>query len=88
MRLIIKSNSFLEACALEVHGGGISYRRTAFMGGWEHFGFREIDCILLSPENVLSIQVGRKVLSLRVNPSKEKHKRVVEALLAAIRQSV
>lgn len=84
MRLRIKANSFAMQRYLEVDGGGITFCETAFMGGKRRFQFSQIDLVLMSSENQLSLQVGTEVFQLPVDPRNKKHQQVIDALIRGV----
>ena len=61
--------------------------RHAF-GGKKQFGFDQIECVCMSPANLLSFQVGNQVWSLPVNPQKRRHQEAVSALLSGLAGTV
>lgn len=85
MGLKIKANSFAMNRWLEVVPHGVVFCETAAFGGKREFEFREIECVLISSEGVLSFQVGNEIFSLPVK--QEKHREVIDALLNGVRQS-
>lgn len=88
MRWRIKANTFFTHRYLEVHDLGVTFVETAIAGGRRKFRFEQIDCVYMSPQNQLSLQIGTEMLSVPVNPKKRKHQEAVSALLTALRQTV
>jgi len=86
MAFKIKANSFATNRYLEVHSGGVIWCETAFAGGRRTFTYNQIDCVLLSPASVLSVQVGNEVFSLPINQGKQAHRQAVEALIQGLQQ--
>jgi hypothetical protein len=64
------------------------FYESSFVGGKHVIAFKNILCVLMSADNVLSLQVGQEVYSLPVNPSKAKHQATIAALLQGISQSI
>jgi hypothetical protein len=87
MKLKITASDFATKRYLEVNSEGVKFCESSFLGGVRRFGFKEIECILMSPENVLSFQVGQEVFSIPTKPEKEKHKQVIDTLLNEVRRS-
>lgn len=88
MKLKIKANTLTTQRYLEVKSSGVTFCETALMGGRRTFPFRDIDVILMSPENVLSFQVGREVFKLPVKPHHPQHRQVIDTLVQEVRQTV
>ena len=86
MALKILHNNLIEKTCLEVLPDGVNYFKAAALGTTRSFKFAEIDCVLLSPSNVLSFQVGTEVFSIPVKPSDEHHKTVVNSMLNELRK--
>jgi len=85
MALKITSNTLLTARSLSLDSRGVEFRESAFVGGVRRFAFRDITCVLLSPDNVLSFQVDDVVCSIPVKPDKPAHKNVIETLIQSVR---
>ena len=84
MGLTINSSSLLEKRFLKVESEGVKFYQSAFIGGTRRFRFREIQCILMSPANLLSFQVGNEVFSLTIKPDKAKHQEVLAAFVNGV----
>lgn len=87
MKHIIRANSLTTKRYLRVDPTCVTFYESAFVGGKHRFAFRDVLYVLMSVDNVLSLQVGREVFSLQVNPSKAKHQATISALLQGISQS-
>lgn len=85
MGLKIQSNTLIENRYLKVQPDGVIFCQTAFVGGTRCFGFHQIQTVLLSGTNVLSIQVGNEVFSLPVKPYKRHHMEVTETLVREVK---
>jgi hypothetical protein len=81
MGLKINSSSLLEKVYLSVESDGVTFYKSAFTGSKRRFRFRDIECILLSPENLLSFQVGHEIFSLPVKPDNSKHQKVISVFV-------
>lgn len=81
MALKIQVGGLFESRYLAIKSDHVEYFKTVILGSKHKFKFHEIDCILLSRENVLSFQVKSEVFSIPVKPENAKHKAVVDALL-------
>jgi hypothetical protein len=86
MALKIKANTFATQRWLEVQPAGIVFCETSAFGGKKQYLFHQIDCVLLSPQNVLSIQVGMEVMSLPVKYDKPAHRQVIDALMSGLQR--
>lgn len=84
----IKSNTFFIQRYLYVDAYGVTFCETALAGGKRKFRFDQIECVCMSPENLLSFQVGNEVWSLPVNPKKRRHQEAVSALLNGLAGTV
>lgn len=87
MSLKIRASSAFENQFLKVDANGVRYRETAFFGRARRFRFDQIDYVLMSRDNVLSLQVGKEVFSIRTKPNKLKHREAIEAMLRGVRQT-
>ena len=87
MALKIKASDLLTNRYLLLQSDGVKFHETKFIGGTRHFRFHEILCVLLSPDNQLSFQVGQEVFTLAVKPDNKKHQAVIAALLDSVRRA-
>ena len=87
MGLKISANTFAEKRYLEVSSKGVAFCETAFLGGARRFSFHEIECVLMSEKGVLSFQVGQEVFSIPTRRNKDKHRRVIGALLQEVKRA-
>lgn len=88
MALKISNNSLFTKHFLSVDSGGVQFYVNAAFGGAKRFTFRSIECVLMSPDNKLSFQVGNEVYSIQTIPGNAKHQEVIKALLQEVRRSV
>ena len=88
MKLRIAHSSFAVARALTVERDGVCFQQTVFMGGKRRFAFSQVDCVLMSPNNELSFQVGDEVFTVPTKPGKRGHEAAIAALLEGVRRSV
>ncbi len=88
MALKIKASSLLTARYLLVKKDHVRYCETAIGSRIKKFKFNEIQCVLMSADNVLSLQVGRDVYKLPVKPGNRTHQETIDALVQGIRQSI
>ena len=49
--------------------------------------YREVDCVLLSPANQLTMQIGKRLFSIPVKPDNPAHREALDALSAALARS-
>lgn len=84
----IKANTFFMQRYMDVDDYGVTFCETAIGGGKRRFGYDEIECVCMSPENLLSFQVGNEVFSLPINPKKRKHQEAVSALIGGLGRTV
>ncbi len=87
MALKIRANSLFVARSLTLDSAGVAFQETAAMGGTRRFAFGDIDCVLMSPDHVLSFQVGNEVFSIPTKPSNKKHQETISALVQCVRES-
>ena len=86
MALKIKANSLFEARSLTLDSAGVAFQETG-IGGSRRFTFGEIKCILMSPDHVLSFQVGNEVFSVPTKPNNKKHQETIAAMMQYVRES-
>jgi hypothetical protein len=82
----ISANEALLKRYLVVDEQGVEYCETAFIGGKRRFRFGEIDCVLLSPKGLLSLQVGAEIFSVPTRRADKGHQGLIEALVGALKQ--
>ena len=87
MKLKIKANTIGTKRYLELHGGGVTFCETLLMGGVRNFSFKEILCILMSEDHVLSFQVKQQVFSIPTKPNNDTHKKVIATLVHEVRRA-
>ncbi len=87
MALRIRDRGFLTQRILTVKPRGVVCSEAAAFTDRKEFAFEDIECVLLSAANRLSVQAGGKVFSLRVRPDKQAHQEVIRALLEAVCQA-
>jgi hypothetical protein len=80
MTLKISASSLFKNHYLKLDSGGVKFYESAAIGGAKRFRFSEILCILMSPDNTLSFQVGQEVFSIKTNPANTKHQTVINTL--------
>ena len=85
MALKIKANSLFVARSLTLDSAGVAFQETMAIGGRRRFAFDEIAFVLMSPDRVLSFQVGNEVFSIPTNPNNKKHQETIHALISAVR---
>lgn len=81
MTLTIRANSLFMKRFLKLKDDIAYFYESALIGGGKKFRYDQIESVLLSPNNVLSIQVGREVFSIPVKPNKPKHATAMEYLV-------
>lgn len=87
MKYRIAASSFLESHRLEVKPDEVVYRQTALAGGVRRIKFHQIELILLSPDNLLSLQMGNEVFSIPFKPQDAKHQSALAELLRLVNQT-
>jgi hypothetical protein len=80
MALKIRANSLFVNRYLKVTDSLVIFVETAAIGGRHKFRYDQIDYMLMSPTNVLSLQVGCEVFSIQTNPRKQRHQLVIQQL--------
>jgi hypothetical protein len=87
MALKITARRLFVAHYLVVGRERVTFYESTIGFGARRFKFWQIDCVLMSPDDRLSFQVGKEVFSIPTKPDKPKHRAAVEALLEGLRQS-
>lgn len=88
MALKISASDLVTQRYLSVDSEGVEFKETAFVGGKRRFAFREIDCVLLSAQGVLSFQVGREVFSVPTKRGDKKHQEVIDTLVRELKSTL
>jgi hypothetical protein len=86
--LKIKNSSFLSSQFLKIDSTGVSYSDGVIFSNARKFIFKDIDCILLSRDNVLSFQVKKEVFSIPVKPENKKHKLAIDTLVQEVQRTL
>lgn len=87
MSLKISANTFFLRRYLEIDSSGITFCETAALGGTRTFRFDQVDCVLMSNDNVLSFQVGQEVFSLPTKPRKRRHQEAIETFVREVKRA-
>jgi hypothetical protein len=87
MALKIDASGIAERRYLEVHGTGVTFNPASLWGS-KTFPFREIVCVLMSDQDVLSFQVGLEVYTIQTDAGNEKHQETIKALLGELAASI
>lgn len=87
MKHKITASSLFQRQYLIVHSKGVKFYENRLFGHTRRFGFDLILCVLQSPDNTLSIQVGREVFSIRTKPDNKKHQAAIAALLQELQRT-
>ncbi|MCP4690630.1 MAG: hypothetical protein GY859_21435 [Desulfobacterales bacterium] len=86
MGLKISESGILESRYLKIKPWGvISYISQTIHGKKRKIKFHEIDRVLMSKNNRLSFQAKGDVFTIQTNPSKKKHRKVIDELLRCVR---
>lgn len=85
MKLKIDASSLATRRVLIVDDNGVKFTESSFTSGTRKFRFDQIECILLSPEYLLSFQVGREVFSLPTKADNPKHQEAIVTLVNQVR---
>jgi hypothetical protein len=83
MKLKIKSGSKY----IQLQSDGVKFRDGEFFGHTHAFNFDEIDCVLMSEDNVLSFQVKQEVFSIPTKPNNLKNKQVIDKFIQEVKRS-
>ncbi len=86
MKLKIKASGFFSSRSLTVNSAGVTFSGYSFLSN-NNFNFKEIDYILMSDNYELSLQIKQEVFTIPVKPDKDKHKKVITALLQEVRRA-
>ena len=87
MALTIWANTLTMRRYLQVRETEVVFLERAIGGGGRRFPFAQVDCLLLSRQNLLSFQVGREVFSLPTSPQNAEHQGAIQAFLMGVRRS-
>ena len=86
MKYKISSSGFFSSKSLTVDSSGVTFSGYSLMTN-NNFNFKEIDYILMSDNNELSLQIKLDVFAIPVKPDKDKHKKVIDLLLQEVRRA-
>jgi hypothetical protein len=86
MSLKISKGSLFEKSFLIVDKKGVKVYASAIATGTKRYRFDQIDCVLLAPDNKLSLQVGQDIFTIQTDPHSAKEQAVIQALLSALQQ--
>jgi hypothetical protein len=87
MSLKISKGSLFEKSFLVVDKKGIKVYSSAISASTRRIRFDQIECVLMSADNRLSVQVGQDIFTIQTDAGSEKHQAVIDALLAGIQQT-
>jgi hypothetical protein len=83
----IRHRSFADSRALEVTAEGVVFTEATPFSNKRKFSFGEILCVLLSPGQMLSFQVGSEVFSVPIEAGNQEHRAAINALLTGVNGS-
>lgn len=81
MSLIIDASNSAARLYLTVDSSGVNYCNDADPNPARAFRFQDIDCVLLSPDSLLSFQVGAEVFKLPADPNNQNHQQTIATLV-------
>lgn len=87
MSLKITANSLISKHFLMVDSDGVKFYDGTGFASAKRFQFRQIECVLMSPDNKLSFQVGNEIFTIPTKPDNAKHKAAIDALLQELRRT-
>ena len=87
MKLKIEASNLVTKRYFLIDSEGVKFYESAFIGGHHRFGFNEIQCILMSSDNILSFQVKQEVFSIPIKPGKKKHKHVIDVFVNEVKRT-
>ncbi len=87
MTLKFTANTAFEARSIQVDDSGVTFQQTVIGGGKKRFAYAEIDCVLMSKNHALSLQVGRDVFTIPTKPNSKRHQEVIRVLLSHVQDS-
>ena len=87
MSLKISKSNWFEKSFLIVDKKGIKAYASAISASTRRIRFDQVDCVLMSPEHKLSLQMGQDIFTIQTDAGSEKHKAVIDALLAGVQQT-
>jgi hypothetical protein len=86
--LTIKANTLTRQRYLEIHSGGVIFCDAVALGGRRTFTYQQINCVLLSQDQVLSFQVGHEVFSLPLRPDNSAQLAALDTFVAGVKRSL
>jgi hypothetical protein len=87
MALKITSSGLFTKTWLKVQSDGVKFCEAAVGSSKRHFRFSQIECILMSPDNKLSFQVGKEIFSIPINPANQKHQSVMATFVSEVQRA-
>ena len=87
MSLKIAASSLFTKHFLLVDSGGVKFYDGTGFSGAKRFQFGQIECVLMSPDNKLSFQVGNEVSTIPTKSDNAKHQTVINTLLQEVRRT-
>ena len=87
MTLKITANRPLGNHYLTLTSNGVTFNDPLGAGGERNFRFGDVHCVLMSPDNRLSFQVGEEICSIPTDPNDQDHQTVIATLINEIRRA-
>jgi len=87
VKLIITNNNLLTKCYLKVQSDGVEFCAPTVAGKGRWFRFHNIECVLMSPDYLLSFQVGQEVFKIPTDPANPNHQTVIATLVQEVQRA-
>jgi hypothetical protein len=84
----ITASDFATPRSLSVDETGVEFSETAPTSGKRRLRFDEIDCVLLSPKGLLSLQAGGEILTIPTRRDDRAHQEAIDALVRGLKGDV
>jgi hypothetical protein len=85
MKPKISAGSLFKNHWLKVRPDGVFFYESTIGFGVRKFRFDQIDCVLLSPADELSFQVGNEVFTIPMKPTKAAHQYALAMFVDGVR---
>ena len=87
MNFTIKAHGFFVAHSLKISEQGVVFENSAVSRIKRRVAFNQIDGMLMSEKNVLSIQVGSELFSIPTSSENPQHTEAIDAMVKAVQAS-
>jgi hypothetical protein len=78
------TGGLLSSYVLKIVKKTLVYQESVIWSSKRKFQFDQIECVLTSPDNKFSFQVGQEVFSVPFRPGKKRHQEFISALVREV----